>query len=217
MDDVSEQLGSIGIIPIVVLERAEDAEPLARALLDGGLPCAEITFRTDAAEDAIRTITTHFPDMLVGAGTVLTTDQAERATSAGAKFIITPGFDADVVDWCVERHIPIISGVMTPTEIMMALRRGLNLLKFFPAETAGGIRALRELAGPFKGAKFIPSGGITAANLADYLREPVVRACGGSWVTPGKLMAAGQFERIAELAAEAVAIVKQVRQDTSEW
>lgn len=215
LDDISTRLGTIGVIPVVVLEHADHAEPLAQALLAGGLPCAEITFRTDAAADSIAAITRRFPEMLVGAGTVLSTQQAEHAREAGARFIITPGFDATITDWCIERRIPILPGVMTPTEIMMALAKGLTLLKFFPAETAGGLKALKDYAAPFRGVKFMPTGGINPTNLAAYLRDPIVHACGGSWMVSPQLIAAGHYDRITELASEAVEIVSQVRTNLS--
>src|SRR5574341_841383 len=187
MKHVLEQLGEMGLVPVVVLKDAADALPLGQALLEGGLSCAEITFRTAAAEESIRALTSALPEMLVGAGTVLTVAQAQTAVAAGAKFVVTPGFDATVVDWCLANGVPITPGVMTPTEINMALGKGLAVLKFFP------------------------TGGINAVNLADYLRLPVVHACGGSWLVAYQLIANGEFSRIAQLTAEAVAIVKQCR------
>ncbi|MDX1414676.1 MAG: bifunctional 4-hydroxy-2-oxoglutarate aldolase/2-dehydro-3-deoxy-phosphogluconate aldolase [Candidatus Promineifilaceae bacterium] len=211
MSEVTEKLGDIGIIPVVAVDDAETAVPLGQALLEGGLPCAEITFRTAAAEDAIRNMSAAFPDILVGAGTVLTVAQAEQAAAAGAKFVVTPGFDAAVVDWCLANNLPITPGVMTPTDINQAIAKGLNILKFFPAEAAGGVKALKAIGGPYVGLKFIPTGGISADNLADYLSLPMVHACGGSFMVKKQLIADGQFDTIARLAQTAVNIVKEVR------
>ncbi|GAB4581082.1 MAG: hypothetical protein Fur0022_38290 [Anaerolineales bacterium] len=212
MNPILTQLGHLGVIPVVVLDNAAHAIPLGEALLIGGLPCAEITFRTDAAEESIRAMSTAFPDMLVGAGTVLTVAQAETAVAAGAKFIVTPGFDAHVVDWCLSHSIPITPGVMTPTEINMALNKGLNILKFFPAEAAGGVKTLKAIAAPYGGVKFIPTGGVTPANLPEYLKLPSVHACGGSWLVEKRWIVMGEFEMIRELAAEAVKMVVEARQ-----
>lgn len=211
MSELLSQLGMIGIIPVVAIEDAADAPQLGRALLDGGLACAEITFRTAAAAEAIRAMATECPDILVGAGTVLTVEQAKAAKAAGAKFIVTPGFDAAVVDWCLANNMPITPGVMTPTDINQALAKGLTILKFFPAEAAGGIKALKAIGGPYVGVKFIPTGGISADNLADYLRLPMVHACGGSFMVKKQLIAAGKFDEIRVLAETAVSIVKSVR------
>lgn len=210
MDSVLVQIGNFGLVPVVVMDDADDAPALGQALLAGGLPCAEITFRTTAAADAIRLLTAECPKMLVGAGTVLTVAQAETAVAAGARFIVTPGFDALVVDWCLAHEVPVIPGVMTPTEINMALNKGLNLLKFFPAEAAGGVKALQAIGGPYRDVKFMPTGGITAVNLPDYLRLPLVHACGGSWMVAPTLINGGQFDQITRLTAEAVAIVRQI-------
>ena len=180
-------------------------------MIAGGLPCAEITFRTEAAEAAIRAMAIEHLDMLVGAGTVLTVDQADRALSAGAKFIVTPGFDESVVDWCLSHEVPITPGVMTPTEINLALNKGLKLLKFFPAEAAGGIKTLKAIGGPYVGVSFIPIGGIGLHNLTDYLQLPIVHACGGSWMVKKQLIADGEFEQIEKLTVAAVKIVKDLR------
>lgn len=211
MSEIVEKLGQIGIIPVVAIDDAATAVSLGQALLNGGLPCAEITFRTAAAADAIKNMSTAHPDILVGAGTVLTVEQAETAVSAGAKFIVTPGFDAAVVDYCLANNVPITPGVMTPTEINMALNKGLNLLKFFPAEAAGGIKTLKAVGGPYVGVKFIPTGGISPANLADYLALPMVHACGGSFMVKKQIIAAGKFDEISALAETAVNIVKSTR------
>jgi 2-dehydro-3-deoxyphosphogluconate aldolase/(4S)-4-hydroxy-2-oxoglutarate aldolase len=211
MNDIVQKLGEVGIIPVVAIEDADTAVPLGQALLDGGLPCAEITFRTAAAAEAIQKMCAAHPDMLVGAGTVLTIEQAMQAKTAGARFIVTPGFDARVVDWCLTNDLPITPGVMTPTDINQALAKGLNVLKFFPAEAAGGVKTLKAIGGPYVSVKFIPTGGINANNLADYLRLPMVHACGGSFMVEKKLIATGEFDRIRELAETAVAIVQSTR------
>jgi 2-dehydro-3-deoxyphosphogluconate aldolase/(4S)-4-hydroxy-2-oxoglutarate aldolase len=210
MNPILQQLGQIRIIPVVVLEDVATAVPLTAALLAGGLPCAEITFRTAAAAAAIAQIRTTHPTMLVGAGTILTIAQAQQAQAAGAQFIVTPGFDAAVVDWCLAHDLPITPGVITPTEINLALAKGLHLLKFFPAEAAGGIPFLKAIAAPFGDVQFIPTGGINAHNLADYLRLPMVYACGGSFMVEKSWLATGQFGRVTEMAAQAVAIVNNL-------
>lgn len=180
-----EALGQIGLVPVITIQKAEDAVPLAHALRKGGIGCAEITFRTAAAAETIRRIANEAPDVLVGAGTVLTVHQAEQAAGAGVKFIVSPGFDASVVDWCQSHNVPVLPGVATPTEIQMALAKDLKLLKFFPAEEIGGVRMLKALSAPYSEVKFIPTGGINAANLAQYLALPNVVACGeAGWQPP---------------------------------
>jgi 2-dehydro-3-deoxyphosphogluconate aldolase/(4S)-4-hydroxy-2-oxoglutarate aldolase len=211
MTDLLEKLGRLGIVPVVKIERAEDAVELGRALLAGGLPCAEITFRTAAAEEAIRRISSNLPEVIVGAGTVLSVDQASKAISAGARFIVSPGFNQKVVDWCLQNEIPVTPGVMTPTEIDMALDRGLSILKFFPAEAIGGIAVLKAISAPYGGVKFIPTGGINKNNLADYLALPSVHCCGGSWLVKANLISAGKFDEITHLAREAMSVVRRVR------
>lgn len=211
MNEVLQQLGQIGIIPVVVIEDADTAVPLGQALLDGGLPCAEITFRTAAAAEAIQKMSATYPDMLVGAGTVLTVAQAQQAQTAGARFIVTPGFDASVVAWCLANDMPITPGVMTPTDINQAIAKGLTTLKFFPAEAAGGVKALQAIGAPYGDIKFIPTGGITAENLVDYLQLPMVLACGGSFMVQKEWLANGQFETITQVTQTAVHIVRSVR------
>jgi len=184
---------------------------LGAALLAGGLPCAEITFRTEAAAAAIAALISAFPEMLVGAGTVMTIEHAEAAIAAGSRFIVTPGFDAEIVDWCSAHDVPVAPGVMTPTEINMAVRKGLRFLKFFPAEPAGGVRALTAIGAAYPDIEFMPTGGIDSDNLAAYLRLPMVSACGGSWVAPRALIANGDFDEIERLAAAAVETVRQAR------
>jgi 2-dehydro-3-deoxyphosphogluconate aldolase / (4S)-4-hydroxy-2-oxoglutarate aldolase len=204
-------LGRLGIVPVVKIDRAEDAVPLGRALLAGGLACAEITFRTGAAAAAIQNLANTCPELLLGAGTVLTIEQAEAAVRAGAKFIVAPGFDPELVDWCQARDLPVLPGVATATEISAALKKRLRLLKFFPSETLGGTAMLKALSGPFPELKFVPTGGISPTNLAAYLALPCVHACGGSWMVESKLIAGGRFDEIARLAAEACAIVREAR------
>ena len=211
MAEALAALRRIGLVPVITIESPHDAVPLATALLDGGIGCAEVTFRTPAAAEAIAGISGTCRELLVGAGTVLTVKQAERATQAGAQYVVAPGFDPAVVDWCLARNVPVIPGVATPTEISMALARGLSLLKFFPAEPMGGVRTLQALAAPFAGVQFIPTGGITAANLPRYLALPNVAACGGSWMANGGMISAGKFAEIASLSRQARAIVRQVR------
>jgi len=211
MTDLLEKLGALGVVPVVKIERAEDAVGLGRALLAGRLPCAEITFRTAAAEDAIRRIASSLPEIIVGAGTVLSVNQADKAISAGARFIVSPGFNQKVVDWCLQNEIPVTPGVLTPTEIDMALDRGLNILKFFPAEAMGGITTLKAISAPYGGVKFIPTGGINQNNLADYLALPSVHCCGGSWLVKANLISAGKFDEITQLTREAMSVVRRAR------
>ena len=211
MSTIFEKLSKIGIIPVVILEDAGGAQPLGKALMEGGLPCAEVTFRAAAAEEAIRIIAEKFPDMLVGAGTVLTTEQADRAVVAGAKFIVSPGLNPDVVAHCVKKGIPIIPGTCTPTDVEKALTFGLDVVKFFPAEPAGGLNFIKAIAAPYVGLKFMPTGGINADNVRDYLKYDRIIACGGSWMVKGDLIKAGDFEKIKKLTAEAAKIVKEIR------
>jgi 2-dehydro-3-deoxyphosphogluconate aldolase/(4S)-4-hydroxy-2-oxoglutarate aldolase len=211
MPGVLDTLGDLGLVPVVKIERSEDAVNLGGALLAGGLPCAEITFRTEAAEEAIRQISSSLRDVIVGAGTVLSVDQADRAVSAGANFIVSPGFNQKVVDWCLENGVPVTPGVLTPTEIEMALDRGLNILKFFPAEAMGGIATLKAIGAPYGEVKFVPTGGINQGNFADYLAQPNVHCCGGSWLVKADLISDGNFDEITRLTSEAVAVVHRVR------
>lgn len=211
MHSVLGRLGEVGIIPVIRIEEERHALPLANALLEGDLPCAEITLRTPAGLGAIRSVAAELPDVLVGAGTVLTVDQAEQAVGAGAQFIVSPGFDPDIVDWCLQHEVPVVPGAVTPTEINMALKKGLSILKFFPAQAYGGIYTLKALADPYSGVKFIPTGGVSPDNLQDYLRLVNVHACGGSWMVPGKLIKEEQFGRITQLAAEARTLVGQAK------
>ncbi len=211
MDNFFEGLSKYGIVPVIVLHRPEDARPLAEALMRGGLPCAEVTFRTEAAEESIRIISEAMPEMTVGAGTVLTTEQVDRAVNAGAKFIVCPGFDPEIVDYCIARNIPVLPGCMTPSEVGQAVKRGLKYVKFFPAEQTGGPDMIKALAGPFTTMKFMPTGGINGKNLEKYLALSKVGACGGSWMVKADLIDGGQFGKIEEMVREAVEIVKRVR------
>ena len=206
-----DRLAAAGVVPVVVLDDAKDAVPAARALLAGGVDVMEITFRTAAAADAIRAVSEGCPEMLVGAGTVVTLDQCRQALECGAKFIVSPGFDPEVVSWCAERSVPITPGCVTPTEIMAAIRLGVNVVKFFPAGVYGGLKAMKALSAPFGGVKFIPTGGVDAKNLREYLEAPFVHAVGGSWLCPKKEIAAGNFDAVTALCREASQIVREVR------
>jgi 2-dehydro-3-deoxyphosphogluconate aldolase/(4S)-4-hydroxy-2-oxoglutarate aldolase len=201
--DFEAFIAALRVIPVVEIPRVDDAVPLARALVDAGLPCAEITFRTASAAQAIEAIATSVPDIRVGAGTVVTVAQAEAALAAGASFIVAPGFDPAVVDFALEHGVPIVPGVCTPTEVGMALGRGLSVLKLFPAEAAGGVAYLKALAAPFGGVRFVPTGGIGPDNLGAYLAVKQVIACGGSWMVKKALIAAGEFDTIRTLATQA--------------
>lgn len=201
--DVLNRLAAAGVVPVVVLEDAKDAVPTARAMVAGGIDVMEITFRTAAAPEAIRAVSEGCPEMLVGAGTVVTLQQCKKAVECGAKFIVAPGFDAEVVSWCVENNVPVTPGCVTPTEIMAAMKLGLKVVKFFPAGVYGGLSAMKALSGPFGGIKFIPTGGVNAQNLSEYIAAPFVHAVGGSWVCPKAEIAAGNFEKITALCAQA--------------
>jgi len=211
MSEVLEKIREIGIVPVIVLEDAKDALPLAESLMKGGLPCAEVTFRTAAAEDSIREISAAYPDMLVGAGTVLTTEQVDRAVAAGAKFIVSPGFNPRIVKYCQEKGVPITPGCSSPTDIEQALEHGLKVVKFFPAEQLGGLAMIKALAGPYVDVSFMPTGGINASNVKDYLAYNRILACGGSWMVKGDLIKAGDFQRITELVKEAKQLVEEAR------
>ena len=211
MNDTLKKIGQTGIVPVVVLNKVEDAQPLAQALIAGGLPCAEVTFRTDAAEGSIRSIAKKFPDMFVGAGTVLTTEQVDRAIGAGAKFIVSPGLNPKVVEYCLKKGYPITPGIMTPSELEVALGFGLDVVKFFPAENAGGLKMIKAMSAPYTMMKFMPTGGINATNVRDYLACGKILACGGSWMVKGDLVNAGDFAQIEKLTREAADIVKEIR------
>ena len=211
MSAISERIAALGVVPVVVLNDPREASPVARALMNGGLPVAEVTFRTDAAEESIRIIRNEYPDMLVGAGTVLTIDQATRALDAGAKFIVAPGFDPEIVDFCIEKGVPVFPGCTTASEVAQGVKRGLMNLKFFPAEQCGGVATIKALCAAYVGVKFMPTGGIGPKNLASYLECDKILACGGSWMVKGDLIKAGKFDEIERLTKEAVEIVKSIR------
>ena len=210
--DLEIALRAIGVVPVAALARPSDAVPMAEALIAGGLPCAEITFRTDAAAAAISAVRGRLPDLLVGAGTVLTTAHADAAIEAGALFVVTPGFNPAVVDHCLARGIPIAPGVATPSEIEQAYSRGLRLVKVFPAGPLGGVAYLKAVAGPYPMMRFLPTGGITVENLPDYLALDTVTACGGTWLCKPDLLARGDFGAIEQLARDAVTVVARVRE-----
>lgn len=201
---VLEEISKIGIVPVIALDDAKDAEPLAKALCEGGLPCAEVTFRTAAAEESIKIMAEKFPQMLVGAGTVLTTEQADRAAAAGAKFIVSPGLNPKVVAHCVSKNIPVVPGCANPSDIEQAIELGLTTVKFFPAEAAGGLKMIKAMSAPYTQMKFMPTGGINADNLNEYLSFNKIIACGGSWMVKKDLVAAGEFDKITALTKEAV-------------
>ena len=211
MNEVLEKLGQYGIVPVVVLNDSKDAAPLADALCDGGLACAEVNFRTQAATDAIRIMTKKHPEMMVGAGTVLTIKQVDEAIAAGARFIVSPGLNPAIVKYCIEKNIPITPGVATPSEMEQAIELGLNLVKFFPAEPSGGLAMINAVAAPYTMLKFMPTGGINPNNVRDYLNNDKIFACGGSWMVKGNLINDGDFDKIKELTREAVGIVKEIR------
>lgn len=209
--DVLATLRALRLVPVIVIDDPVDAPPLAKALLDGGLKCVEITFRTPNAAAAIARIAHAYPEMVLGAGTVLTPQQAARARDAGARFIVAPGFNPAVVEYCLERALPVYPGVCTPTEIEMALGKGLRVLKFFPAEAAGGLAFLKAIAAPYVGVEFMPTGGINLENLSGYLALPSVVACGGSWMAPPEWIATKQFERIRAATEAAMQVVRESR------
>ena len=207
-----DAISKLGVLPVIKIDDVKNAVPLCRALISGGLPAAEITFRTECAADAIKLVTDEFPDMLTGAGTVLTVEQVDRAVAAGAKFIVSPGLNPTVVKHCQSIGVPVIPGVMTPGEIEKGLELGLKVLKFFPAEAAGGLKMIKALSAPYGGVKFMPTGGISEKNLADYLANPKVLACGGSFMVKSDLINEGRFDEIERMTREAVEIVKKARE-----
>jgi len=211
MTEMMQQLKKIGIIPVVVLNDVKDALPLGECLMKGGLPCAEVTFRTAAAEESIRQMAKAYPDMIIGAGTVLTTEQADRAIDAGAKFVVSPGFNPKVTEYVLKKGVPMTPGVCTPTEIEAAMSLGLDVLKFFPAEPSGGLKMIKAVAAAYVNLQFMPTGGINANNVRDYLAYDKIVACGGSWMVNGSLVKEGKFDEILALVKEASNIVKEIR------
>jgi len=204
MHPIFEKLAELKIVPVITLHDPTKAAALGKALCDGGLPCAEVTFRTPSAAEGIKAMTDAHPNMLVGAGTVLTPEQADKAVAAGAKFIVAPGLNPEVVKYCQKINIPMLPGVMTPSEIEQALSLGLTYVKFFPAESAGGAGMLRALSAPYGAVKFMPTGGVTTANLKDYLSIKSVFACGGSWMVKEDLLKADNYAEITRLTREAL-------------
>lgn len=208
---IEERFEDFGVVPVVVLDDVKDALPLAKALTEGGLPCAEVTFRTEAAEESIKVMAEAYPDMVVGAGTVLTIEQVDAAVKAGAKFIVSPGFDPEIVDYCLEKEIPIFPGCVTPSEVAQAVKRGLKVVKFFPAEPAGGVAMIKAMAAPYNQLRFMPTGGIGTQNLKDYLEFNKIICCGGSWMAKADLIKNGEFEKICKLTKEAKELAKSIR------
>ena len=207
MNDVLNRLYLTGIVPVIKIDDAQKAVPLAKALIKGGISCAEVTFRTTAAEDAIGKISKELPDMLVGAGTVLTIDQVDRAVAAGAKFIVSPGFNPEVVNHCISKGIPITPGCSSPTDIEKAIEAGLNVIKFFPAEQLGGLNFLKAVSAPYGNIKFMPTGGINLKNLESYMAFDKILACGGTWMVNPQLINEDKFEEIEALTEEAVNVM----------
>jgi len=206
--DVLSRLANSVVVPVVVLDKAEDAVPTAKAMAAGGVDTMEITFRTACAPEAIKAVAENCPEVLVGAGTVLNLEQCKLAVEMGAKFIVSPGYSEEVVSWCVENNIPVAPGCVTPTEIMAALAHGLKMVKFFPANVYGGLNAMKNLSAPFVGLKFLPTGGVNAGNIKEYIDAPFIHAVGGSWVCPKADIAAGNWEKITKLCLEARAAAK---------
>lgn len=207
MEELLEKIESLKIVPVVVLDRVEDAVPLGQALCDGGLPCAEVTFRTQAAPEAIKAMSEAFPEMLIGAGTILNVEQCKQAIACGAKFIVTPGYSEEVTQYCCDLEIPILPGVCTPTELMRVIAHDLPVAKFFPAAQYGGLKTIKALAAPFPQVRFMPTGGVSEANVLEYLAEPKIIAAGGSWMVKGDLVKQGNFEEITRLTKSAMELV----------
>ncbi|MBR6403754.1 MAG: bifunctional 4-hydroxy-2-oxoglutarate aldolase/2-dehydro-3-deoxy-phosphogluconate aldolase [Eubacterium sp.] len=205
-EEVFKRFSEIRIIPVVVLNDTKDALPLGKALMEGGLPAAEVTFRTEAAEESIRIMAENYPDMLVGAGTVITKEQVDKAVAAGAKFIVSPGFDPEIVQYCIDKDIPVCPGIQTPSELIQAVKMGLDHVKFFPAENAGGLNMINAVGAAFPGIKFMPTGGINTKNVVDYLKSDRIFCCGGSWMVKGDMIKEGAFDNIKALVSEAAAI-----------
>lgn len=211
MSKITDKMEELGVIPVVVLNDAKDAVPLAKALVEGGLPAAEVTFRTAAAEESIKLIKEAYPEMLLIAGTVLTTEQVDRAVAAGAEMIVAPGFDPEIVDYCLSKNIEVCPGLVTPSEMAQAVKRGLDKVKFFPAEAAGGLKMIKAMTAAYTNVRIMPTGGINAKNITEYLECDKIFCCGGSWMVKGDLIKAGEFDKIKEMTAEAKAIAASVR------
>jgi 2-dehydro-3-deoxyphosphogluconate aldolase / (4S)-4-hydroxy-2-oxoglutarate aldolase len=211
MPGIVERITSLGVVPVIELGEVGQAQPLLDALSAGGLPAAEITLRTPAGIEGISIARSSHPDALIGAGTVRTAADAVRAIEAGAQFVVSPGTDLDVMETCRQKQVPVLPGACTPTEIGAAVKAGAALVKFFPAGALGGTNFLKAVAGPFRDVRFVPTGGVSPANLAEYLKLPSVAACGGTWLAKAEMLAAGQYAEVEKLAAEAVAIVREAR------
>jgi 2-dehydro-3-deoxyphosphogluconate aldolase/(4S)-4-hydroxy-2-oxoglutarate aldolase len=211
LNDILKQIEQIGVVPVIAISDTEKAVPLAKALLAGGIPCAEVTFRTAEGEECIRRIAKEVPEVLLGAGTVLRIEQVERAVKAGAKFIVSPGFNPKVVQYCVDNGILMVPGCSTPSDMEAAIELGLDTVKFFPAEQAGGLAYIKACAAPYTGLKFMPTGGINAGNIGKYAAFNKITACGGSWMVSKELLGAGNFEEITRLCKEAVQIIRDAR------
>lgn len=211
MNEILNEIKKFGIVPVIVLEEEKNAIPLAKALCEGGLPCAEVTFRTKAAKESILRMTQTYPHMLVGAGTVLTINQVEEAMAVGAKFIVSPGFNPKVVEYCIKKEIPVLPGCITPSEVEQAIEHGLEAVKFFPAQAAGGINMIKAMSAPYGNMLFMPTGGISPNNVEEYLSFSKIIACGGSWMVKETLIEKQDFETIKQLTKEAVEIVKEFR------
>ena len=206
--DVLSRLANSVVVPVVVLDKVEDAIPTAKAMAAGGVDTMEITFRTACAPEAIKAVAENCPEVLVGAGTIINLEQCKLAVEMGAKFIVSPGYSEEVVSWCVENGIPVAPGCVTPTEIMAALKHGLKMVKFFPANVYGGLNAMKNLSAPFVGLKFLPTGGVNAGNIKEYIDAPFIHAVGGSWVCPKDAIKAGEWDKITALCKEARACAK---------
>ncbi|MGN0160186.1 MAG: bifunctional 4-hydroxy-2-oxoglutarate aldolase/2-dehydro-3-deoxy-phosphogluconate aldolase [Lachnospiraceae bacterium] len=211
MSNPVDKFEEFGVIPVVVLNDVKDAVPLAKALVEGGLPCAEVTFRTAAAEASIKAMKEAYPDMVLAAGTVLTTEQVDRAVAAGASIIVSPGFDPEIVDYCISKNITVCPGVVTPSEMAQAVKRGLTRVKFFPASNFGGLSTIKAITAAYTTVRIMPTGGVNLTTLEEYLQCDKIFCCGGSWMVKGDLIKAGKFDEIKKLTEEAVAVVKKIR------
>lgn len=212
MIDILKEVEKIGVIPVIKLKNTEDAVPLAKALLGGGIPAAEVTFRAAGADEVIRAMLSAYPKMLIGAGTVLNMEQAEKAVKSGAKFIVSPGFDSEIVKYCLDKEVIPLPGCVTPSEIQQALKLGLNVVKFFPSEQYGGLKTIKALSGPFGDLKFMPTGGVSLSNLQEYAASKNVAACGGSFMVSEKYLDAKNWNEITKICKEAVEIVRKARE-----